>query len=334
MRSRLFVAAAAACLASAGPARAAAPALLVKFEHPKAAAAAVTSLGDSPVAQAAGGVNVVRIGGGESIAHALSDYRSRDDVVYAEPNRAVHALGLADPDDPAFGLQWSLAKTNAVAGWALFPGAYGAGGGATIAVVDTGVDAAHEDLGGRVRTDLGASCLGLLPCAAGPADDDNDHGTHVAGIAAATTNNGLGVAGVSFSSQIIPVKVLDSAGDGTDVDVANGIVWAAQNGARVINLSLGGDYSQTVCDAVGIAETAYGALVVAAAGNGSSSTPVVPGGCPGAVGVAATDSSDAPASFSNFGAPDVFVSAPGTNILSTWSPDAYAYADGTSMAAP
>jgi subtilisin family serine protease len=199
-------------------------------------------------------------------------------------------------------------------------------------VVDTGVSAAHPDLTGRVRTDLGATCLDLTPCASGPATDDNGHGTHVAGIAGAATNNGIGVAGVAFSSPIIPVKVLDSTGSGYDSDVADGIVWAAQQGARVINLSLGGAYSQTDCDAVATA-VSMGALVVAAAGNSSSSTPSAPAACPGVVGVAATDEFDLPASFSNYGWPNVFVSAPGVDIYSTW-PGTYAWEAGTSMASP
>jgi serine protease len=189
-------------------------------------------------------------------------------------------------------------------------------------VVDTGVSAAHPDLTGRVRTDLGATCLDLTPCVSGPATDDNGHGTHVAGIAGAATNNGIGVAGVAFSSPIIPVKVLDSTGSGYDSDVADGIVWAAQQGARVINLSLGGAYSQTDCGAVATA-VSMGALVVAAAGNSSSSTPSAPAACPGVVGVAATDEFDLPASFSNYGWPNVFVSAPGVDIYSTW-PGTYA----------
>jgi subtilisin family serine protease len=141
------------------------------------------------------------------------------------------------------------------------------------------------------------------------------------------------VAGVAFSSPIIPVKVLDSSGAGYDSDVADGIIWAAQQGARVINLSLGGAYSQTDCNAAYTAEHDYGALVVAAAGNSASSAPTSPAGCPGVIGVAATDEFDSQASFSNYGAPDVFVSAPGVDIYSTW-PGTYAWEDGTSMASP
>ena len=310
------------------------PTILVKFKQPASAPAKVAALGDDAVGQTATRVSIVRLGAGESATARVSAYAKRADVLYAEPNREVRALGLAPPNDPRFSSQWALALTGALNGWALYPGAYGATGGAPLAVVDTGVSAAHEDLTGRVRADLGASCLSLTPCAADSATDDNGHGTHVAGIAGAATNNGLGVAGVAFSSPVIPVKALESNGSGWDSDVANGILWAAQHGARVINLSLGGVYSQTDCDAVYTAEHTYGALSVAAAGNDSSSVPSAPAACPGAVGVAATDRFDSAASFSNFGSPDVFVSAPGVGIWSTFWPTPYASESGTSMASP
>jgi serine protease len=319
-------------LVLAPSAAAATPTILVKFKQPAGAATRIQALGDDAVGQTANRVSIVRLAPGESAAARITAYDKRADVVYAEPNAQVHALGLSAPNDPSFSSQWAFDATDALAGWGLYPGAYGATGGAPIAVVDTGVSAAHPDLTGRVRTDLGASCLNLTPCVSGPATDDNGHGTHVAGIAGAATNNAVGVAGVAFSSPIIPVKVLDSTGSGYDSDVADGIIWASQQGARVINLSLGGAYSQTDCDAVATAES-MGALVVAAAGNSSSSTPSAPAACPGVVGVAATDEFDLPASFSNYGSPNVFVSAPGVDIYSTW-PGTYAWEDGTSMASP
>ena len=319
-------------LVLAPSAAAATPTILVKFRQPASAATRIEALGDDAAGQTENHVSIVRLAPGESAAARIAAYDKRADVLYAEPNAQVHALGLSAPNDPDFSSQWGLNAAAVLAGWALYPGDYGATGDAPIAVVDTGVSASHEDLSGRVRTDLGASCLNLTPCVSGPATDDHGHGTHVAGIAGAATNNGLGVAGVAFSSPIIPVKVLDSSGSGYDSDVADGIIWAAQHGARVINLSLGGAYSQTDCDAVSAA-TSMGALVVAAAGNSTSSAPNAPAACTGAVGVAATDELDLPAWFSNFGSPDVFVSAPGVDIYSTW-PGTYMWEDGTSMASP
>src|SRR5205823_9365785 len=119
-----------------------------------------------------------------------------------------------------------------------------------------------------------------------------------------------------------------------DSDVADGIYWAAQHGARVISMSLGGaGFSQTLCNAVLGAVNSH-VVVVAAAGNSSTATPSYPAACQGAIGVAATDSNDLPASFSNFGYPNVFVSAPGVNIASSYPPDTYQYESGTSMASP
>jgi subtilisin family serine protease len=332
---RRYLAAAIFALVFAPSAAAATPTILVKFKQPAAAATRIDALGDDAVGQTANRVSIVRPAHGKSAAARIAAYDKRADVVYAEPNAEMHALGLSPPNDPFFSLQWAFDVTDALDGWALYPGAYGATGGAPLAIVDTGVQATHEDLSGRVSTGLGASCVNATPCIAGPAADDVGHGTHVAGIAGAATNDGLGVAGVAFSSPIIPVKVLSAPdGAGTSVDVANGILWAAQKGAKVINLSLGGAYSQTVCDAAYIAEHTYGALLVASAGNDFTSVPKSPAGCPGVVGVAATDDFDLPASFSNFGSPDVFVSAPGVDIASTWWPDLYVSEQGTSMAAP
>jgi thermitase len=122
-------------------------------------------------------------------------------------------------------------------------------------------------------------------------------------IAAAATNNTAGVAGLAFASPIIPVRVFHDDGTGSPIaftsDVADGIAWAAAHGAKVINLSLGGGYSLTECNAVELAINSYHVVVVAAAGNSSVATPTYPAACPGAVGVAATDDSDLPAGFSN-----------------------------------
>ena len=281
------------------------------------------------------GVDVVSVGEGVSPARALEAVRHLPGIAYAEPD-GLARTALSNPNDRYFASDWAWSTLSAVAGWSVYPGAYSSGGGATIAVVDTGVDASHPDLSdGRVLTLAGASCVNASgTCTAGPAADDNGHGTNVAGIAAAATNNTIGVAGIAYDAQVIPVKVLDSTGHGSYAAITNGIVWAVQHGARVINLSIEGTiYSQTVCDAVKEAR-ADGAVVVAAAGNYRTSVPSMPAGCPGALGVAATDQNDQPASFSDYGAPDVFVSAPGVSIFSTYVGGGYATMSGTSMAAP
>jgi subtilisin family serine protease len=129
-------------------------------------------------------VSIVRPAHGKSAAARIAAYDKRADVLYAEPNAQMRALALSPPNDPFFPSQWAFDVTGALAGWALYPGAYGATGGAPLAIVDTGVQATHEDLSGRVSTGLGASCVNSVPCVAGPAADDLGHGTHVAGMLA------------------------------------------------------------------------------------------------------------------------------------------------------
>jgi thermitase len=333
---RAALLAAFAALASAAPATgAASPSILVKFASATGASAKVAALGDDPAGKTVGGVEVVDPGPGQSVADALARYRSRADVLYAEPNRVLHLADLSAPSDTWYGDQWALPAISALAGWSLFPGTFSPSPSVPVGIVDTGVDATHPDLAGRVSSQS-ATCLSSV-CTAGIPSDDDGHGTHVSGIAGAAADNAVGVAGLSFASPLIVARVFPpDASQGADLaDVANGIAWAASHGAKVINLSLGGGgaYPVTLCNAVQQA-TSAGVVVVAAAGNASVSTPFYPAACPGAVGVAATDSSDVPGSFSNYGSPDVFVSAPGVAVLSTWPGNQYASANGTSMASP
>jgi subtilisin family serine protease len=261
------------------------------------------------------------------------------------------------PNDPLFGHQWGLGQIRAPQAWA--KGALGAG--ATIAVVDTGVDLNHPDLTAQLVP--GIDLVSGAGCTPG-AQDLNGHGTHVAGIAAAATNNGVGVAGTAPSAKILPVRVLDKNGGGTDADVAAGIRWAASHGAQVINLSLGGDISifgvgvQPPLDVSAVAtaiEDAYraGATVVVAAGNATYPLCSNAFTAPDAICVAATDRTGFPSTFSNFpnNPQAVAVRAPGGDasgcgdgdIWSTYWPGAsddkcglkgYEPLAGTSMATP
>jgi thermitase len=330
-----------ACLAlvAAPPALGAKPprdkgTILVRFAVPAQAKSVVARLGDSIAGTTATGVTIVRLDRHEQVEAKVARYRKLPGVRYAEPNFIARAV-VSDPNDPSLSKQWNLSKIQATAGWGVYPGAYASGNGVRIAIVDTGVDSAHPDLAdGRVRTDLGGNCVSSTGCTTGAALDDNGHGTHVAGIAAAATNNAVGVAGLAFDSSLVPVKVLDASGNGMYSSIANGIVWAVDHGARVVNLSLGGTaWSQTLCDAVAAA-LQRGAIVVAAAGNNGSSAPFYPAACPGSIGVAATTSADALASYSDTGSPNVFLSAPGDSIYSTYRSGGYATMSGTSMATP
>ncbi|MDP8974905.1 MAG: S8 family serine peptidase [Actinomycetota bacterium] len=203
------------------------------------------------------------------------------------------------------------------------------GSNLTIAVVDSGVATSHPDLVGHFAEVAGYDYVNrdAFP------EDDNGHGTMVAGIAAANTNNSRGVAGVGWNSRILPVKVLNSGGSGNHSDVASGITFAANQNAKVINLSFGGPVDSSVLrDAVNYA-LGRGAVVVAAAGNESSAGPFYPAAYPGVVSVTATDHQGDFAWFSNYG-PNTSLAAPGMSIRSTEWGGSYAVGSGTSFSAP
>ncbi len=233
------------------------------------------------------------------------------------------------PNDPYTDSQWGLSRINAPAAWAI-----SRGDGVLIAVLDTGADFSHPDLAGKLRGDIDWDLVNNDS----DASDDHGHGTHVSGIAAVATNNGIGVAGLGWNAAILPLKVMDSRGEGSSYDLASAIYYAAEWGARVINMSLGGPYPcpSYLQDAI---DHAYnrGVLLVAAAGNDGQNQTVFPANCAHVLGVAATTSYDTRASFSNYG-DHVSVAAPGVDILSTCWPGmgygSYCYMDGTSMATP
>ena len=242
-------------------------------------------------------------------------------VAWVQPNYIYRKTSA----DPLFSLQWGLTKIGAPQAWTVTRGKETV----VVAVVDTGVDYTHPDLVGRVDT---ANDYDFVN---GDSDamDDNGHGTHVSGIIAATADNNIGGAGVAPECKILPVKVLDSKGSGDTIGVAAGIRYAADAGAKIINLSLAGPSDATMGDAVAYAQ-GKGCIVVAAAGNdGSSAGASYPARYANVVGVGATDSSNAHATFSNYG-PGVDIAAPGVNVLSTVLGGGYASWSGTSMASP
>ncbi len=228
------------------------------------------------------------------------------------------AQGRPAPNDPRYGDQWALDRIGAPCAWLSSTG----NRNVTVAVVDTGVDLAHPDLAGRLRTD-GYDFVDDDPLP----NDENGHGTHVSGIIAATLDNAAGIAGLAPDARILPVRVMDREGSGSDETIARGIRYATRKQARVINLSLGmtlwlsdfGARSPTgslVSVAVREAQDA-GALVVVAAGNDFVPLPnVIAYDNPDVLLVAASNEDEARAPFSNSG-PWVDVVAPGQHILST-----------------
>lgn len=245
-------------------------------------------------------------------------------VSYVEPNYVYSVDASYQPNDALLSQQYGWAQVSAYDGWAVSRG----GSSVVIAIVDSGVQLDHPDL----RTKLVAGYDFVDEDS--NASDGYGHGTHVAGIAAALTNNGAGIAGACPECRLMPVRVIGSGGTGFAADIAQGIVFAADNGARVINLSLGGPGSTVLKNAVDYART-KGVFLACAAGNRatSSTAEAYPAAYDACFAVAATNSADARASYSNYG-PWVEVAAPGDRILSTYPDSTYRLLSGTSMAAP
>lgn len=234
------------------------------------------------------------------------------------------AVEVIQPNDLLFSTyQWNLPAIATEQGWNLSKGS----NEVAVAVVDTGVQASHPDLQGRLLKGYNAIASGSAP------DDDVGHGTHVAGIIGAVINNEEGVAGISWYNKILPVKALDNSGAGTTYSVAEGIIWAADNGAKVINLSLG-NYadSQFLHDAIKYAFD-RDVVIVSASGNDNTERPGYPAAYDEVLAVAATNANGERASFSNYG-DYIDVAAPGESIASTYPDNQYAALSGTSMASP
>ncbi len=259
-------------------------------------------------------------------------------VVYAAPNVKLHAAG----DDYYLPQQWGLfsgAGIDAVDAWTLSTGA-----SQTVAVVDSGVDASHPDLAGRVLGELNGA-WDYVDRDSDP-QDDNGHGTHVAGIVAAVKGNTEGIAGVAPDSKILPLRVLDAQGYGDLGDLIAAFQDAGDDHVGVVNASLStepADAAEPGIDAVAsaiddVVSSHPGTLYVVAAGNKSNdndATPVYPCAVPAAnlVCVGAETSAEEPAAFSNRGAKTVDVFAPGVGIMSTYK-GGYGALSGTSQASP
>lgn len=219
--------------------------------------------------------------------------------------------------------QWNLPMIFTEEGWEITRGKEDV----IVAVIDTGVDLYHPEFENRL-----VDGINIIEPNSAPLDDDG-HGTHVAGIISANTNNNEGIAGITWYNKIMPIKVLDQSGAGTLFDVAEGIIWATDNGAKVINLSLG-NYAESkyLHDAVKYAYS-KDVVMIAATGNDNTDELGYPASYPEVLGVSAINSRQSRAEFSNYG-DYVDVVAPGVNIPSTYPGNQYAALSGTSMASP
>ncbi|MEK0154764.1 S8 family serine peptidase [Arthrobacter oryzae] len=344
-------------IAAAAPGNAAAESthiagqIMVKFRDAVAAAGVLRQHGLSEGRGIGStGAQLIKVPAGKELQ--LTEALSRNPAVeYAEPDEPVSAATA----DEYFPRQYALqnngqsytntagtlpvaggtadADVDAVEAWTVTTGS-----GIKVAVLDSGVASDNPDINPKVVARANFS-------GASTNEDNYGHGTHVAGIVAATADNMIGVTGVCRGCTILAGKVLNDSGVGSSSGLANGINWAVSNGAKVINMSIGVRASRTLETAVNNAWS-QGVVLVAAAGNGGNQTKIYPGAYPNVIAVAATDNTDAKASFSTYGASWVDIAAPGVNVYSTFPNHTfvlgtqnkrsfgYDVGNGTSMSSP
>lgn len=303
------------------------------------------------------GAQLIKVPAGKELQ--LIEALSRNPAVeYAEPDELVTAA----TNDQYFDRQYALqnggqsftntantqtiatgkpdADVDAVEAWK-----FTTRSGIKVAILDTGVANFHDDIAPQVVGYANFVSADTKEDPKANPEDKYGHGTHVAGIVAAKADNTIGVAGVCPSCSILDVKVLNDSGSGSSSAIANGISWAASNGAKVINMSLGQRVSSRTLEAAVNDAWNKGVVIVAAAGNAGTQAKIYPGAYPNVIAVAATDNNDAKASFSTYGK-WVDVAAPGVNVYSTFPNHpfvlgtqngrsmGYDIASGTSMASP
>lgn len=259
---------------------------------------------------------------------------------FAEPDYVAQVMAV--PNDPLYAQQWALPKVGAPAAWDVTTG----DAAVPIAIIDSGIDLTHQEFAGRLWTNPGEVAGNGLDddgngkvddvhgwdfvAASGALTDDNGHGTQVAGVIGAKANNGAGIAGVCWRCPLLPITVMREAGVVNYSDIALGVAYAIERGARVINLSLGG-YADATTLRTAIASAATTAVLVAGAGNDGGTEPLYPAAYPEVLAVAATDSADARTSFANHGE-WVDFAAPGVEIQTTFAgANGYGAESGTSL---
>jgi len=314
------------------------------------------------------GMQVVKLPRNITVNDAITEYRKNPDVLYAQPNYVYHTTSVT-PDDPLYGSQWGLhnvgtpgADIDAPDAWSISTGS----NTVVVAVIDTGVDYNHPDLSSNIWTNSGESGLdsqGNDKRFNGIDDDNNGyiddwhgwnffnntsdpmdgntknniyHGTHVSGIIGAVGNNSNGITGVNWNVKIMPLRTTDENGSSYTSTNVEAIYYASTNGAGIISNSWGGN---TFDPALKAAIDNSPAVVVCAAGNNNRNTDSIPFypasfTSTNIISVAATNSSDDMASFSNYGQNTVDLAAPGVNIYSTKKDSTYQFMSGTSMATP
>ncbi len=273
---------------------------------------------------------------GTDVKGLINQLLEFEEIEVAEPNYIFTTQAI--PSDPDYSLLWAFKKIDMQNAWNL-----GTGTSQTkIAVVDTGVDGSHPEFNGRVV--LAADCLSGN-CVSSSAVDNQYHGTHVAGTIGAAGNDSIGIPGINWNISIIAVRVMNSQGRGTTTAINSGIIYAVDNGAKAINLSLGSNSpcSATQQDVVNYALNKGASVIVAAGNSKTDASYFSPASCNGVIAVGATGPNDERAYYSNYGSV-VDIAAPGGNsaatktpanvILSTSPGGSYRLLQGTSMATP
>lgn len=252
----------------------------------------------------------------------MKHFAEHPDSIYAEPNYLL--LPNRVPNDVFYHrYQWNLPLIDMEQSWEITEGSPDV----IVAVVDTGVDLNHPEFKGKL-----VGGYNMIADSNNP-NDDNGHGTHVSGVIAARSNNHDGIAGMSWNSKIMPIKAIGADGSGTAFDIAQGIRWATDNGARVINLSVGNYTPSAALQEACTYAYKRNVVLVAATGNDATDQPGYPAAYKEVIGVSAVDHNKRFADFSNFGE-YVDVVAPGVDIPSTYIYSDFAALSGTSMACP
>jgi len=326
--------------------------IIVKFKTDvtrQAVSAALADMGTSVIStNAAIGIQDLKIPADKTVEEMVAAFSSRPDVEYAEPNYIAHAF--MTPNDPYYSYQWHMPLINMPAAWDQSTGIQGV----VVAVIDCGV--AYETYGSFTQApDLaGTHFVAGYDFVNGDShpNDDCAHGTHVTGTIAQTTNNSLGVAGIAFNCSIMPVKVLDASGNGTYANIVSGITFAADNGAKVINMSLGGASGSTALQNAVIYAYNKGVTIVCAAGNAGTSAAQYPASYTQCISVSAIRYDRTYPSYSSYGS-TIDICAPGGDVSVDQNADGYPdgvlqqthdgtnygtfgyyFYDGTSMACP
>lgn len=266
------------------------------------------------------GVKLMTVAPGKTLDEMIALYKKNPNVSFAESDFVMSAT--LTPNDPYYINNQTLdTKITAPSAWDISTGS----SAVKIAILDTGIDLTHPEFAGRLTSGY--------DFVFGDADptDDNGHGTACAGIAAATGNNSIGIPGMDWKATIMPVKVLDSSGIGFTSDIAKGMTYAADNGAKVLSMSFGGALSSTLQSGADYA-SGKGCVLVAASGNDGLLLDRYPASGRGVISVGALQG-DTIASFSNYG-PNLDVVAPGVSIYTTLKGGGYTWFSGTSAATP